>query len=55
MTREQTQRAIVACAAVEGLALVAAWWLNWSPVGIGIVFAAGFAVSVVIVMLQRRG
>ena len=55
MTLEQKQRVIVACAAGEGLALVVAWWLKWSPLGIGIVVAAGMAVSVVIVTLQRRG
>jgi hypothetical protein len=55
VTLEQKQRVIVACAAGEGLALVAAWWLKWSPLGIGLVVAAGMAVSVVIVTLQRRG
>jgi hypothetical protein len=55
VTLEQKQRVIVACAAGEGLALVVAWWLKWSPLGIGLVVAAGMAVSVAIVMLQRRG
>jgi hypothetical protein len=34
--------------------MVVAWWLKWSPLGIGIVVAAGVAVSIVIVLLQRR-
>lgn len=55
MTLEQKQRIIVACAAADGLALAVAWWLDWSPLGIGLVVAAGVGVSIVIVMLQRRG
>ncbi|MDQ2643209.1 MAG: hypothetical protein M3020_05315 [Myxococcota bacterium] len=51
---ERTQRVILGCAAAEVLSTAVAWWLNWSPLGIGLVLAVGVGVSIVLVMHQRR-
>lgn len=49
------QKLIAGCAALEGIAMLVAWRLDWSPLGIGLVLVSGFAVTAVMVTAQRRG